>query len=618
MKDLHKDNPSQSRLHFQGIARLNDPASKGRHLTEHERPEGPYELGDTDPAGQRSIRDEQVRFVDFVAHIYDGAEILLGPGGHQREMHMILHLISSHFDGHLVTGSSLAAASGLSYGTAIRTIDDLGERGLVVRRERTASGRSHSLHPSAMLLTRWRQFAFRSDALMRGTLRKEATPKTLRTAPPAVLPPPAALETKLSLGRGLRVLVHADPTFMAMLNLKRQFEMIMGTRIESRAHSIDRLRAELIANSQRLVSQYDIVAVDLPWFGEMAEAGRLLPLDALIAGSGFDQGDIYPDALASSSWQGMQFGVPIMVSGEILVYRKDLLAAAGLEPPRTVEQTLAVARALHEPKADLAGISWNGGRGTPLGHTFMMIMSAFGQPIIDLTPTADGFDAECVTRDNLRPLFLSEAAQQTVEYLLDLLAASPPGILQMTWYDRARTYAMGRAAMAYSHSILAPIHETDRTSPAHLCTGYAPHPTGPKGRPIVPMGGYSLAIPANIAANRIDEVWRALQTLTTASATKLYLANGSLASPRTSVSRDPEVSALSPLISAVDDMAKEGYLRMWPRPPVPGIADLITIAGEEVHDILSGTKTMREALATAQHRAELLPEFLSDQPADRA
>jgi multiple sugar transport system substrate-binding protein len=123
------------------------------------------------------------------------------------------------------------------------------------------------------------------------------------------------------------------------------------------------------------------------------------------------------------------------------------------------------------------------------------------------------------------------------------------------------------------------------------------------------MGGYSLAIPANIAANRIGEVWRALQAFTTASATKLYLANGSLASPRTSVSRDPEVAALSPLISAIDEMAGKGYMRMWPRPPVPGIADLIAIAGEEIHDVLSGTKTMREALSTAQGRAESLPQF---------
>lgn len=589
-----------------------EPTKGGRRGTEEERPEGPYERADGVAVQQKAIRDEQVHFLDFVAHIYDEAEILLGPEGSQREMRMVLHLIASHFDGHLVTSSSLAAASGLTYGTALRTIDDLVERGLIVRRERTTSGRSQSLHPSTALLAGWRNFAYRGEVLMRGTLRKEAPPRPRQTAPSTILPPPAVLDTKLRLGRGLRVLVHADPTFMAMLNLKRQFEMILGTSIESRAHSIDRLRAELIVNAQRSLSQYDIVAVDLPWFGEMADEGRLLPLDALVAETGFDQSDIYPDALASSSWEGVQYGVPIMVSGEILVYRKDLLAAAGLEPPRTVEQTLAVAQALHDPKAGLAGISWNGGRGTPLGHTFMMIMSAFGQPIIDLRPTADGFDAECVSPANMRPMFQTDAARQTVEYLLDLLDVSPPGILGMTWYDRARTYARGSAAMAYSHSILAPIHETDQSSPAHLCTGYAPHPTGPKGRPIVPMGGYSLAIPANIAANRISEVWRALQTLTTASATKLYLANGSLASPRSSVSRDPEVAALSPLISAVDDMARQGYLRMWPRPPVPGIADLIAIAGEEIHDILTGTKTTREALATAQHRAESLLHYRNE------
>ena len=89
---------------------------------------------------------------------------------------------------------------------------------------------------------------------MRGTLIKQAPPGPRRAVPPAVLPPPAVLETKLNLGRGLRVLVHADPTFMAMLNLKRQFEMILGTGIESRAHSIDRLRAELIVNAKRAVS----------------------------------------------------------------------------------------------------------------------------------------------------------------------------------------------------------------------------------------------------------------------------------------------------------------------------------------------------------------------------
>ena len=160
-----------------------EPTRGGNRQAKDERPEGPYEQGDGKSVEQRAIRDEQLRFVDFVAHIYDGAETLLGPNGSQREMRMVLHLIASHFDGQLVTSSSLAAASGLSYGTAQRTIEDLGARGFIVRRVRNASGRSQSLHPSADLLARWRQFAYRGDVLMRGTLRKETQHRPVCTTP---------------------------------------------------------------------------------------------------------------------------------------------------------------------------------------------------------------------------------------------------------------------------------------------------------------------------------------------------------------------------------------------------------------------------------------------------
>src|SRR5207244_4215531 len=87
-----------------------------------------------------------------------------------------------------------------------------------------------------------------------------------------------------------------------------------------------------------------------------------------------------------------------------------------------------------------------------------------------------------------------------------------------------------------------------RRPPAYRRTGYLPHPVGPKGRPIAPLGGYALTIPANIAAERIEPVWIALRALTSANTTKLYLANGSLASPRFSLSRDPEIRALSPMV----------------------------------------------------------------------
>jgi multiple sugar transport system substrate-binding protein len=201
-------------------------------------------------------------------------------------------------------------------------------------------------------------------------------------------------------------------------------------------------------------------------------------------------------------------------------------------------------------------------------------------------------------------MFLSQEARATAEYLRELMPYSPPNILEMTWYDRATAYARGHAAMCYSHTLLAPLFELDKASPAYRRSGYLPHPVGMHGRPIVPMGGYALAIPANIAPERIPAVWLALRSLTSASVAKLYLMHGSLASPRFSVTRDPEVQALSPIVAAVEDMVAQGHLRMWPRPPVPGIAEIIAIAGEEIHDLLSGRKTIREALTVAQNRAD--------------
>lgn len=335
-------------------------------------------------------------------------------------------------------------------------------------------------------------------------------------------------------------------------------------------------------------------------------AGRLLPLDDLVRQSSFDLDDFHSDALATTRYRGHQYGIPILMTAETLVYRTDLLAEAGINVPLSTTQALDAARTLHKPRVGVAGIAWNGGRGTPLGHTFVMIMGAFGQPIINLRATKGGFDAECISKAEMRPMFSTEEALQTVEYLRSLLPYSSPNVLGMSWYDRATAFSGGHAAMAYSHSLLASLFEFNEASPAYRRTGYLPHPSGPRGAPIVPLGGYALAIPANIAPERVQSVWAALGTLTSARAVKLYTMNGSLACPRKSVSAEPEIRALSPILSTIDAMAKRGLLRMWPRPPIPDISDIVSIAGQEVHDALTGRKSTAAALSDAQKRADTL------------
>ena len=554
------------------------------------------------------------RFLDFIEQQDDEVRRALSIKTGYDETKLFVALLRNHLNGKLTTSSSLAQSSGLSYGTSIRAITSIEDRGLLVRRSRTDTGKSFSLHPSEKLILEWQEYARRVHSLLDSTiglsskLGQKSSDYFYGSSynSGSILSPPSVLSSKLTLNKQLRILVHADPTFMAMHVLKKQFESILGVPIQSRALSIDRLREEIIKNSTAKHSNYDIIACDLPWFGEMAEEGRFLPLDNLISNTGFDTSDFHSEALASARYKGNQYGVPVQTTPDLLVYRRDLFESKGLKAPHTIDDTLIAAQTLHSRSRNVSGIAWNAARGTPLGHTFLFTMGAFGQPAINLRAIENGFDGENVIGENFRPMFNTNAARQSAEYLLELLNYSPSSILSMSWYERARAYADGEVGMAYCATLLAPLFELNAKSPAYGVSEFLPHPCGKGSKQIAPVGGYALAIPSNVSEERISPIWTALMSLTSPQTIKLYIENGSLVSPRFSVSMDPKVRQISPLISKVDEMARFGVLQMWPRPPVPEISNIIAIVGEEMHDMLIGVKSIDEALNNSQNRADAI------------
>ena len=123
---------------------------------------------------------------------------------------------------------------------------------------------------------------------------------------------------------------------------------------------------------------------------------------------------------------------------------------------------------------------------------------------------------------------------------------------------------------------------------------------------VSPIGGFVLGIPANVDPDRVVLAWRAIEWFTSPEVIKLFVQHGSYAMPRFSVAADPEVRRLSPVIPAVDAMAKKGQLRLWPRPPVAEYPAIVAILGEEVHNMLSRTQSVRQTLAHAQGRVDAL------------
>jgi multiple sugar transport system substrate-binding protein len=541
-------------------------------------------------------------FLDAVA---TEIETLVEVGDPMPHLNMLSALMRAHLAGRIVTATMLISASNVPYATARRKLQDLIDGGLIEQRVKTRTGKSWSLHPTERLLGNWRQFAERILRLGAMTTPDQDyyfgasyAPSSLTIAPPQVLPQP------LQLGGGLRVLVHGDPTFMVMDNLKRQFEQIIGTNINQRAFSIDRLRSEALRDAERRFSKYDIIAVDLPWIGEFAEKGVLMPLDECLDVARLDPPDFHTAGWMAAHWGGRPYGVPSQTTPELLFYRKDLFAEAGLEPPTSTDKVLAAARHFHAPQRGRYGIAWNAARGTALGHQFLMTCADFGQPIINLAPIAGGFDADTAKRRDIRPTIDTPLARDACDYLLALMAFSPPDILSMSWYERIRPYAAGKIAMAYGYTLLAPYFERDPSSPAYDTTGYLPHPAGPQGRPVAPVGGYVLGIPANLAPERRAAAAEALIAFTSPQAQKLYVMHGSRTAPRYSVGSDPEVRQSSAIFEAVDGMSLRDELQYWPRPPIPEIAEIIEICGQEIHDMLRGVQSPRDALRNAQTRAE--------------
>lgn len=556
-------------------------------------------------------KTESLQIIAFLEDLGDELEDVMDLSAPNPNLRMTLHLLRGHLEGRVVTATSLIGASRAPYATANRRLKEMLNAGLIERRPRTKTGKSFSMHPSETLMDQWAQL---SSRVARLAATRFGAKEALEEAEDYYfggsymdaksIAPLQVLSEPLKLSGGLRVLVHGDPTFMVMDNLKRQFEQSIGAKIHQRAFSIDRLQDEILRNGDRKTSRYDIVAVDLPWVGSFAERGILMPLDEAMDIASVDPADFHTAGWQATHWGGKPYGLPAQTTPELLFYRKDMFAEAGLEPPATTDALLAAAKVLHDPQRGQHGIAWNAARGTALGHTVLMTLADFGQPVLDLPPVAGGFKTRHLADRRYNVTIDTEAGMRAAEFLLELLEYSPPDILSMSWYERVRPYAAGRIAMAYGYTLLAPYFELDEESPANGQTGYLPHPAGPDASQIAPVGGYIMGIPANLSPDRVSAAVEALRVFTSPEAQKLYVQNGSRTNPRYSVGADPDVRRLSPIFEAVDAMSWRDELQFWPRPPVPEIGEIIQICGEEFHDMLRGLTTPSETLRRAQERAD--------------
>jgi len=108
--------------------------------------------------------------------------------------------------------------------------------------------------------------------------------------------------------------------------------------------------AQLVANLQAKSDEYDVIDMDVIWTAEFASNGWIIPLPE----SQFPLGDFLKPAVDTAMYQGRLYAVPDYSNADLLYYRKDILAKAGQQPPRTWAQLQQLAETV-APKYGLNG-----------------------------------------------------------------------------------------------------------------------------------------------------------------------------------------------------------------------------------------------------------------------
>jgi len=385
----------------------------------------------------------------------------------------------------------------------------------------------------------------------------------------------------------IRMLVVGDPFARALQAASPIFEAQYGLRLDIEVVGYNETRQITLMNALDSVSSYDLVSFDVLWMGEYATQGILAPLDAWIAQAPeLDVEDFVRVAYGGSGWEGVQYGLPIQPHPELLWVRKDLLAQAGLEPPQTTDELLAVAEALHQEEGR-AALCWNAQRRQPLGQTMAHLYAAFGQPLLG---------------DDGLPALNTPRGLRAAEYALALSAYDPPDALTMAWDQLMLAFARDRCAMTTGWGARSYMVEDDPSSLMAGQVSYLAAPHAPDAPPVTPFGTWSLGIPANIGP-RAEVAWRALRTLASKDGQRLLAENGNGGMPRISLLRDPDLQERYPAFATVLQLAESSQLSDAMRPAVPQWPALELILGTVFHDMLRGKYTPQQAVDEAQRQA---------------
>lgn len=191
----------------------------------------------------------------------------------------------------------------------------------------------------------------------------------------------------------------------------------------------------------------------------------------------FDWGDFPLGAQGAMKVEGDTVSVLWEMQTDLLYYRKDLLEEKGLEVPKTFDEWLKAAEAVHNPSSDIYGVALRGA-----GYQMTTPFSAF----------LHSYCGNWVT-DGKASINTPEA-MQAFEMYGDWGQLGPPGIVNFDWQVPAQQFAQGKVFLFLDINLFVSTLEDPEKSAVAGKVGYVTVPEGPCGRsPFIGGWGYGIS-----------------------------------------------------------------------------------------------------------------------------
>jgi polyol transport system substrate-binding protein len=358
------------------------------------------------------------------------------------------------------------------------------------------------------------------------------------------------------------------------------------------------LRQRVTTDISTKGGQFDIMTIGMYETPIWGANGWLVPLDGLPAE--YDVDDILPAMRGGLSYDGTLYAAPFYGESSMIMYRTDLMEAAGLEMPEapTWDFVRDAAIAMTDKDNEIYGVCLRGKAG-------------WGENMAFLTAMSNSFGARWFDED-WKPQFDSPEWAATINFYLDLMdKAGPPGASGNGFNENLSLFQQGKCGMWIDATVAASFVTNPDDSSVADKVGFALAPDTGLGKRGNWLWAWALAIPAG--TQKQDAAMQFIEWATSKEYIELVAANEGWANvppgARTSLYENPNYQEVPFAKMTLDSINSADPLNPSVQPvpyvgiqfvAIPEFAGIATETGQEFSAALAGQQTAEEALEKAQ------------------